>query len=95
MARAPKAPASRDSVEQELPFEGGVQRLEEIVDRLEQGELELEEALAVFEEGVRLSRHCAAQLDGAERRVEILLRDGNEWVARPFAAEADDSKEDV
>lgn len=79
MAEKPQTPGG------ELPsFEIALARLEEIVDQLEQGSLELEGALAVFEEGVRLSRHCAAQLGEAERRIEVLLRDGDELRTRPL-----------
>jgi exodeoxyribonuclease VII small subunit len=74
-----------------LSFESALERLEEIVARLEQGELDLEEALTVFEEGVGLSRRCAEQLDAAERRIEVLVRDGDRLVSRPF--EAPDAQE--
>jgi len=57
----------------ELSFEGALAKLEGIVDRLEAGELPLEEALAAFEEGVALSRRCAGALDAAERRIEVLV----------------------
>jgi exodeoxyribonuclease VII small subunit len=75
-----------------LPFEAALERLEAVVDRLEQGDLELEESLAAFEEGVRLSKRCASQLDAAEQRIEVLVREGGKWLARPFAAsdEAED-----
>jgi exodeoxyribonuclease VII small subunit len=70
----------------ELPFEAALAKLEQVVDRLEQGDLELEASLAAFEEGVRLSRRCASQLDAAEQRVEVLTREGGEWLERPFAS---------
>jgi exodeoxyribonuclease VII small subunit len=54
-------------------FEDVLSRLSTVVERLESGELPLEESLALFEEGVRLSRVGAARLDEAERRVERLL----------------------
>ena len=73
-------------------FEEALVQLEGIVDRLEDGELELEQALLAFEDGVRLSRQCAAQLDAAEQRVEVLVRQGRELVARPFEA-AEESDE--
>jgi len=66
-------------------FEEALERLEAIVDRLEEGDLELAEALAAFEEGVNLTRRCAGQLDDAERRIEVLVREGEKWIARPFA----------
>jgi exodeoxyribonuclease VII small subunit len=55
-------------------FEVALKRLEEIVRKLESGELPLDTALELFEEGIRLSRFCNTTLDAAERRVEILLK---------------------
>jgi exodeoxyribonuclease VII small subunit len=55
-------------------FESALKNLEDIVKKLETGELSLDAALALFEEGIRLSRFCHARLEQAERRVEILLR---------------------
>ena len=54
-------------------FEQAVQRLGEIVEKLEGGDLPLEESLAMFEQGIRLSREAQARLDSAEKRVEQLL----------------------
>ena len=53
-------------------FETALQRLEEIVKKLETGDLPLASALELFEEGVTLSRFCHTKLDEAERKVEIL-----------------------
>jgi len=81
-------PESKDAKDADgVPFEVALARLESVVDRLERGELELEESLAVFEEGVALTRHCAGQLEAAERRIEVLVREGGEWLARPFEEE--------
>jgi len=55
-------------------FETALKRLEEIVTRLENGELTLDSALQLFEEGIKLSRFCHTKLEEAERRVEILLK---------------------
>ncbi len=83
--RSRKVSQSPKSTEPEEPsFEEALQRLESIVDRLEEGDMELETALADFEEGVKLTRRCAAQLEQAQRRIEILVREGEEWVSRPF-----------
>ena len=68
----------------DLSFEAALARLESIVARLEGGDLELEAALASFEEGVVLSRRCAERLERAERRIEVLVRDGDQWAARPL-----------
>jgi len=54
-------------------FEAALERLHQIVERLESGELDLEESLLLFEEGVRLSRASQARLNSAEKRIEELL----------------------
>jgi exodeoxyribonuclease VII small subunit len=64
----------------EPSFEDALRRLSEIVEKLEDGELPLEDSLQLFEEGVRLARTSQSRLDAAERRVEELLgidQDGN------------------
>ncbi len=71
-------------VDKALSFETAIERLEELVDRLEGGDLKLEESLGLFEQGVALSRQCTAKLEAAERKVEQLVRSGSEWLARPF-----------
>jgi len=65
-------------------FEDALEKLEGIVRKLETGELSLEESLKAFEEGIRLTRLCAGKLDEAERRVEILLRDGDGLSIKSF-----------
>lgn len=55
-------------------FEEAMKRLEEIVRELENGDIEIEKALLIFEEGTKLSRLCAKKLSRIERRVEILTR---------------------
>jgi exodeoxyribonuclease VII small subunit len=55
-------------------FDQLLERLRAVVERLEKGDLTLEDSLAAFEEGVGLARRGAEILDGAERRVEILLK---------------------
>jgi exodeoxyribonuclease VII small subunit len=66
-------------------FEEVLQELEEIVNRLEQGDLPLEEALQLFEQGVRLSRFCHTKLDEAQKRLEIVLKDeAGAMTAQPF-----------
>ncbi len=59
----------------EIKFESALTRLEEIVGKLEEGEMPLEDSLKLFEEGVRLSRVCDQKLQAAERRIEILMKD--------------------
>src|SRR5947208_15458802 len=57
-------------------FEASLAALEQIVRELERGELPLERSLELFEQGVRLSRECQERLQAAERRIEVLRRDG-------------------
>lgn len=65
----------------EPTFEQALQRLEEIVTRLESGELTLDESLALFEEGVGLSRVCSARLGEAELKIEKLIERSDGTVA--------------
>ncbi|MCX5850974.1 MAG: exodeoxyribonuclease VII small subunit [Deltaproteobacteria bacterium] len=74
----------------EKKFEKVLARLEEIVQKLEEGDMTLEDSLKAFEEGVKLSRFLAKKLDEAERKVEILLADGKGMTTEPFAGEAGD-----
>ncbi len=55
-------------------FEASLEELEKIVALLEEGDQPLEEALSLFENGVRLSRECQTRLDEAERKIQVLLR---------------------
>jgi exodeoxyribonuclease VII small subunit len=56
-----------------MDFEKKLARLEEIVAKMEAGDLSLEDSLKSFEEGVKLSRECNAQLSQAEQKVKVLL----------------------
>jgi exodeoxyribonuclease VII small subunit len=56
-------------------FEEALSKLEKVVEKLEAGDISLEESLKLFEEGIRLSRFCNQKLDEAEKKVEILLKD--------------------
>jgi exodeoxyribonuclease VII small subunit len=58
-------------------FEGAIAELESIVKKLEEGDLALEQSLALYERGVQLSRFCHARLEAAERRIEILSERGD------------------
>lgn len=56
-----------------MDFEKKLERLEEIVTKMESGDLTLDDSLKFFEEGVKLSRECNQQLVQAEQKVKILL----------------------
>ena len=57
-------------------FEAAIAELEAIVKKLEEGDLALEQSLALYERGVQLSRFCHARLEAAERRIELLNERG-------------------
>ena len=65
-------------------FEECIQRLENIVQELEQGEVPLEKSLTLFEEGMQLSASCRKELEAAEGKVEILLKQNGKIQAEPF-----------
>lgn len=62
-------------------FEEQLKSLESVVERLERGDLPLEESLALFEQGVALSESCKKELDAAEGRVQVLLQRGRKMEA--------------
>jgi exodeoxyribonuclease VII small subunit len=73
-------------------FEKSLLRLEEVVKKLESADLSLDEAMGLFEEGVKLSRECQKKLEEAEGRVEILLKKADGKIAaQPFEAEDEQS----
>ena len=73
-------------------FEEALGRLEDIVKRMEAGDMTLEESLKAFEEGIKLARLCSRKLDEAERRVEMLLKQEEELVIKPFKVEENESE---
>jgi len=80
MAKKNDAPAS---------FETALTELEQIVTRLESGDLPLEEALSEFERGVELGRQGQMKLQQAEQRVQILLSEQDEAPLTPFTPDAE------
>ena len=70
-------------------FEECLQRLEEVVNQLERGDVPLEQALKLFEEGVQLSNSCRKELEEAEGKVEILLKQNGKLQAEPFEISAE------
>lgn len=69
-------------------FEDCLQRLEKIVGELEKGEIPLDQALALFEEGIQLSTSCRKELEDAEGKIEILLKQNGKLQPEPFDAGA-------
>ncbi len=81
----PKKTAAAGSESATMNFEESMKRLETIVEELEGGELSLEESIASYEEGVKLSRRLTLTLDEAEKRIERLVeREGGEVATEPM-----------
>lgn len=76
-------------------FEDCLQRLEQIVDELEKGNVPLEQALKLFEEGLQLSSSCRKELEEAEGKVEILLRQNGKLQPEPYEGVAERSQHSV
>ena len=77
----------------EKKFENALKELEQIVEQLEDGELPLDDALRLFEKGIKLSQFCSAKLDDAEQKVELLLKDAG-GTLRPVDFEPTDGPDD-
>ena len=69
---------------EEYSFEDLMEKLEEIACELEKGELNLDESVNKFEEGMEVSKQCSKRLDDAEKRISILLKQGEELVEENF-----------
>ncbi len=77
----------------EIKFEKAMSRLEEIVEELEKGDLDIDKSLQIFEEGIKMSRICSKKLSEAEAKIEKLTRDKKgELVSELFPAGEDDDE---
>lgn len=68
----------------EPSFEDALSELETIVERMESGELSLEDSLTAFERGTALSKRCQQALDAAEKRIEVLTARSADAATEPF-----------
>jgi exodeoxyribonuclease VII small subunit len=68
-------------------FEEQLTALEQVVERLERGELSLDESVRLFEEGVRLSDACKKELEEAEGRIQMLMERGSKMVVKDLEVE--------
>lgn len=81
--------------QQQLPdnFEAAIEKLETIVSRLENGDVPLEEAIDLFQEGMKLSQFCSQKLEQVERKIEMLMEDGDGLTRQPFGSLGDEKGE--
>ncbi|AMA72521.1 MULTISPECIES: exodeoxyribonuclease VII small subunit [Aneurinibacillus] len=73
----------------DMSFEEAMKQLENVVQQLEAGEVPLERAIALFQEGMELSRLCSRKLEDVEQKIEMLLEQEGEQIAVPFRLEGD------
>lgn len=85
-----KKPAEPDG--QGVSFEAAIERLEEIVSKMEAGQLGLDEMMGCFEEGQKLVRFCSGKLNEVEKKIEILVKRGDNVEAEPFDADSADEE---
>lgn len=79
----------------EPKFEKDLEKLEKIVEALEEGELSLDDSLKKFEEGIMLGRRCEKALSAAEKKIEILMKNADgELEAKPFGEDEDSDASD-
>ena len=67
------------------PFEQSLEKLEKLVERMEEGDLSLEDSLKNFEEGIKLTRECQQALASAEQRVKMLIEENGQIETSDFA----------
>ena len=63
---------------EEINFEDAMKELEEIANKLEKNDLDLDKSVEIFEEGMKLSKKCSEILENAEKRITILINDGKD-----------------
>ena len=73
-------------------FEDALEKLEDIVRKMESGDMPLDEALKSFEEGIKIIRFCSAKLEEAERRVEMLLGKEDSLQVKRFEGDESDGR---
>lgn len=73
--------------EENISFESAMEELELIAKSLEKGDLNLDESVKQFEKGIKLSKKCNEILENAEKRISILIQDGEELKEESFTSE--------
>ena len=74
---------------EDINFEDAMKRLEEIANELEKGDLTLDESVKKFEDGISLSKKCNEFLDNAEKKITMLINNGNEIKEETFIPKED------
>ena len=75
---------------EKINFEDDMQKLEKIVEELEKGDLNLDDSISKFEEGIKISKDCNKMLEDAEKKITILLENNGEVEEKNFIAQEND-----
>lgn len=81
--------------EAELDFEGAMEQLEEIVRELEHGDVPLEKAIDLYQQGMKLSQLCGSKLEQVERKIEMIALEDGELRKKPFGAKLEGDSDDI
>ncbi|WP_268966377.1 exodeoxyribonuclease VII small subunit [Paenibacillus cymbidii] len=81
---------TKETKAEELSFEQAMDKLETIVSKLESGDIPLEQAIELFQEGMRLSQLCSGKLENVERKIEMLIEENGTYTKKPFTAGTDE-----
>lgn len=73
---------ARKATQKAIDFEKSLKQLESLVDKLEKGDLTLEDSLKNFEQGVKLTRECQQALQTAEQKISVLSKENKEWIEK-------------
>ena len=83
--------ADKKKKDEDISFEESLEKLEEIVEKLEKGTLSLDEALKLYEEGMHFSDKCLEKLNATKKKVEKLSREGDQkYSTEPFSITGDE-----
>lgn len=83
------ATRKKDEADSPLALEQALLELEQLVEQMESGDLSLDQALAAFEQGIKLTRQCQQTLAQAEQKVQLLIEQNGNLQAVPFAGDGD------
>ena len=79
-----------DKKEKDIEFKSGIERLEEIVESLEEGEIDLEESLKIFEEGIKISKRLSEKLGKAEKQIRKLVEKSDSELGTEIMEDGED-----
>lgn len=71
-------------MKEKINFEDAMKKLEEIANELEKNDIDLDTSVAKFEEGMKLSKQCSKILEDAEKKISVLIQDGEEIKEESF-----------